>query len=125
MCTYAYDRSDYPACNCTYIVQPLNYPSIPSATITLKISKQLTTPSRYRSRTHLNLITHSPDEDFRRLSRLRPLLALVPRITHTHSQLRPVAVERHRGNGGAVFRVLAQALFEFVVPDGDGPVGAC
>ena len=73
---------------------------------------------------HLDFIPYCSHVDAGTLRRLRALLALFPSVAHTDGQLRAVAVERHRGHGGVVLRVLAQPLLQLVIPYRDGAVRA-
>jgi hypothetical protein len=84
-------------------------------------------PSTYSSQlseTHLDLLSKLTNKERGPLSRTRTLLARIPRVARADREACAVRRERQRGDGSVVARVLAQPLFDLVVPDGDGGVRA-
>ncbi len=72
--------------------------------------------------THLNFLPRLTHEQRGPLGGPRAFFTLVPSVARADCEARAVRGKGERGDGGSVARVLAEALFDLVVPDGDGGV---
>jgi hypothetical protein len=72
--------------------------------------------------THLNFFPGLTHEQRGPLGTPRAFFTLIPSVARADRETRTVRGKGERGDGGGVARVLAEALFDLVVPDGDGGV---